>query len=394
MKTTFLSFLALAACPLPAFAGDPVESDWASLDSEINRLSSSLRPAAEVVDFGGLFRGSFSTSEADIFNIDVSGDADRDRSGFFLNDATVWVSGPVGEQMDWRISLDVEGSFSGNQDQNNNNIQIEDAYGRYRFGDAGIPDGDVSVLFGSFKSGVTRSTDIDNDNLFFFNRTFTGQLFEYWDEGAMVEVQTPGLRAFFAVQNGSDRTQEEKAFSARFEGNFHGGTGPIEGAFGAAPDNVAATAGIFWYQDGSDNVSGRMVGADASVVAGAASFHFEVADFHNDVVNDMDMLFGPTLFTQNLIDFGNKDPKIWAATGTFEIIDDVLELGLRVESLDDEARTKLYSLGGNWYHSAHNAKVFAGIVDVHQNNSPTTQNGADGALFQVGLTVGSFRSDA
>jgi hypothetical protein len=412
MKTFLSSAIALTALGTTVLAApDPApsnESDWARLDREIGELSASLNRPASGTNVGGLVRAYYAHSTDDAFEQNgapnTSVNSGGNLSALWLKDVDLFAEGSVAEY-DWRISFDLKpvGTAS-----SRGTALLEDAYARWNVG------GGVNLTVGQFKAPTTRSTAVRKENLVLPDRTFVGQILEFWDPGAMVTGNWRHFGGFVAVQNGADGAVEEHLYVTRAEVKLNGGTGRVEGGFGA-PSGVAATGGLFWLQDGMNANGGHAVGGDVSLTVGPFGAHVEVVEFDGELLgdaasgnskivgdsaNDFNFL-GAALIPLNYVENNMvRDATVWSSTLSclIEAID--VEVAARFEVYDDPGNTRSATVGANWYRSGKNAVWHVGVTQVRSNDpipggggNGTAVNGpaegvGDATLFQVGLSVG------
>lgn len=409
MKSLLTSSLALVAIGATAQAAvDPTpestESEWARLDREIGDLAASIRRPASGTNVGGLVRTYFARSnDSDAaFNLNATGTSQSVNSGnqvggFHMKDVDLWAEGSVAEY-DWRINIDYFDS----------SIVLEDAYVRWNC------QSGVNVVFGQFKAPILRSNTVYPENQVLPDRTFLGQIFDVWDTGVMVTGDWKSLGAFLSVQNGFDGAVEELLVAGRAEYRLFGGTGRVEGAFGAG-DDTRATVGAMWLKDSSNQVEGNAFGGDVNVTSGPFALHGEIAHVEGSLLanaatgatriggnNYLGQAFVPINFAeQSGAAFVVDDATIWSGTASFMVEAIDTEFVVRFESLDDPGNTRLATVGANWHHSGKNAVWHLGVTQVSSNNpqaSPSAGNlpnegVGDATLLQAGLSLGMSTSN-
>lgn len=408
MKTLFTRALAFTALGSTALAGpDPVtsESDWARLDREIGELSTALNRQGTGTNVGGLIRAFYARSVADAFeqgDPNMSVNSGGNLGGVDLKEIDIFAEGSVAEY-DWRINVDVDSGTA----------TLEDAYGRWNFAEG------FNLVFGQFKAPTTRSAAVYPENQILPDRTFLGQVLDFWNPGAMLTGDWDMFGAFISAQNGADGLADDNFYAARAEVRLNGGTGRrVEGAFGAKSD-LAATAGAFWFAD--ENTDGRGstghgAGADVNVTFAPVSFQVEVAHIEGEVLADKTTgrsrhlgdstngflnHLGPTIIPLNYAENGSiEDVTIYSSTASCMVDALDVELIARFEIYDDPGNSRSATVGANWYRSGKNAVWHAGITQVSSNEpisnaagNGTMVNGAgegigDATLFQVGLSLG------
>lgn len=423
MKTLILPALATVAVGVPSFAADPkplTESDWARLDREIGDLASSLRQSESQTSVGGLVRAYYASSQDDAFELNPNSTDDFDVNsgtefgGFLLKDVDLFAEGNITQDYFWRISVDLD-------DIQNGQAWLEDAYGLFDCGSG------IKVLAGNYKAPVLQSNRVAPENQLFPDRTFIGQIFDFWDTGAMATYNLTtdyvGFNAYFGAQNGFDGAADDLAVSGRLEALLNGGTGLVEGALGA-DSSPAATLGFMWFKDESDAAEGDAWGFDASATMGIFSLHGEVVHFEGELLVDAagdSQILGGHLLGGNggsnprrggeimlPINYAEavgqrEDATPWNSTASvlLEALD--VEIGVRAEFYDDPGDTSSYTLGANWYRNGHAAIWHAGVTRIDSDaprrggitnpvgggtNDGTSVGIGDATLFQVGLSLG------
>jgi hypothetical protein len=401
MKTLFSSALALTTLGATALAApDPApssESDWARLDREIGELTASLGRPQSGTNVGGLVRTYYARSSDDAFEqgpvgASVNSGNMNHLGAFLLKDVDLFAEGSVAEY-DWRINVDFD----------DGDAWLEDAYGRYNIG------GGFNLVVGQFKAPTTRSASIHPENLVLPDRTYLGQILDFWDPGAMVTGDWKHFGAFASVQNGADGNIDHHIYAGRLEYRLGGGAGRVEGAFGA-PTGCAGSFGAFGLAERSDFSTGHLYGADGSFTSGPFAAHAEVAHVEGELLSDGTNsktlgddttpgfdFFGATMLPLNYAEAGNvEDVTLWNTTLSFLIEAIDVELVGRFELYDDPGNTRSATVGANWYRSGKNAVWHAGVTQIRSNDpqaQPSAVNGVaegvgDATLFQVGLSLG------
>ncbi|MFT5287665.1 MAG: hypothetical protein ACI8TQ_003853 [Planctomycetota bacterium] len=423
MNTLFTSALALATLgtithatpdpkPEPAVTFNITDSDWDRLDSEINSLATSVRRPSTGTNVGGLLRTYYSRSNSAAFELDNTDDSidngvasGTDLDGFDLKEAEVYAEGSVAEY-DWRVNFDYR----------DDTVLLEDAFARWNYGNG------INIVIGQFKAPILRSSGISSENLLLPDRTFAGQIFDFYDAGVMLTADLNSVGGFFAIQNGEGGEREGLLYSGRAEYRLFGGTGRLEGAFGSSGD-VRATVGAMMLKDSTDGVNGTAWGGDVNVTAGPVALHAEVVHFAGELLADPNAvtgppggpmgnlngtsrisgnnLFGGTMIPINFAENGSvENVLMWSSTLSFMIEAIDVELGVRVEGYDDPGDTRSATIGANWYRSGKNVVWHAGVTQLNSNNSGSinsegntgSEGLGDATLFQVGLSVGMHTS--
>ena len=411
MNYFFTGTLALAALGSVASATpDPQpannESEWARLDREIGDLATSIRRPDSGTNVGGLVRTYYMHSNDAAF--DVGGVNSGDRvGGFGLPEVDVYVEGAVSD-IDYRVSLGYRDASSGNSQ-----LEVEDAYARF------ICENGMGLIFGMYKAPLLQSNRVFPENQVMPWRTFSGQILDVWDAGVMVTGDWKSLGGFVSVQNGLDEKESKLLYSSRLEYRLFGGTGRVEGAFGAS-DDLRATIGGMWLRDSSNAVDGSAFGVDANATMGPFALHGEIVHWDGNLLanetggaggNGTSLIggsdyFGRVMLPINYAENGSagnpvRDVDIWALTFAYFFASMDLELAMRLQGYDDPGNTRSASIGANWYRNGKSAVWHAGLTQVssndHANASPAPGNGQaegvdDALLFMIGLSLGSSTS--
>jgi len=382
MKRFVTTALALAAAGSAANAAGTSDSEWLELDSEINRLASSLTPAKDGMGWSALIRATFDYSTDDLF-VDARGD---DVDGFLFKDIDFAVWGSQGNY-GWRISTDVdepEGFVSGAGDSF---VIFEDAHVWWNCGEY------LTLTMGRQKPHLLRSGYIDPERTVFIDRTALGSSLDMWDNGIQASGLYDAFGWWFGVFNGFDADTVDHLYAARVEWNLGAGAGMGEGALGGN-DDVNATIGLSYKDDDSlDGFSeSKAWFVDVAGSAGPLGFGAEYGDLDDDefLIPVEDFLAE----IQNASDFfgfgGDTNPwDVWASW----LLTPEWELAVRYEDMDNAdffggtgPDNTLISVGVNYYQAAHNAKWQVQWTDVSADSGFD-----DGSLIQVGLTVGMTR---
>ena len=407
MKNFFTGTLALAALGTVAYATpDPkpanTETEWERLDREIGDLASTIRRPESGTRVGVLVRTYYMHSNDAAFDVDSSNPSVNSGNrvgGFGMPDADLFAEGAVSD-IDYRLSFGYKFGSSTNSD-----IEIEDAWARI------FCDNGFGLTIGHYKSPVLLSNRIYPENLVLPWRTFSGQILDVYDAGLMVTGDWKSLGAFFSIQNGTDLKESKLLYSGRVEYRLFGGTGRVEGGFGAG-DDLRATFGGMWLRDSSNAIDGSAFGVDANATMGPFSAHGELIHWdgnllasQNAALNNGTSLingnnyFGRTMLPINFAENGKitNDVDIWALTFAYFFLDCDVELALRLQGYDDPGNTRSATIGANWYRNGRNAVWHAGLTQVnsndHANASPAPGNGQaegidDALLFIIGLSLG------
>ncbi len=408
MKTLVTPVLAIVVMGSPGYAADPEplpESEWSRLDREIGELASTLNRAGSETNVGGLVRAYYITSSDKAFELDPAGNdfqvnSGNDIGGFHLGDADVFAEGSIDDRYDWRISFDID----------DGNADLEDAYGRVSCGEG------IHVLVGSFKTPILQSNRVAPENQLMLHRTFIGQIFDTWDNGAMATGSWGDFQGSLSAQNGFDSAAEDLLVAGRAEYNINGGTGQVMGAWGADSD-LAATVGGMWLKDESDAAEGDAFGADVTVTSGIFSYHGEIVHIDGPLLANsttgqsnlaggfggggsyFGMVHIPINYAESIGggNFRVDNSLLWNSTVSVLLEAYDLEVGFRIELYDDPGNTRSATLGANWYRNGRNAMWQGGITQLSSNDvqaAPSAVNGVaegldDATILYFGLSVGT-----
>jgi hypothetical protein len=348
--------LALTAAGGSAFAAPNGDSEWLELDREIGRLSSGYAPRDNSeAGLGALLRVFYGYSDDSVFGSD-------DISGFELLDVDLWLDGEVGD-FSYRIGVELDSG---------SNADLEDAFVRWACSSY------LTSTLGQFKPRVARSASLNPENTFFGERSLIGAAFDEWQTGVGVSGTLDPIRWFFNVMNGTNSSDSDHFWNFRFEFDLGEGAGDYEGAYGGG-DGFNATIGASFFNDDTqsgDDASGYAV--DFAGSSGPLGFAVEALKIDDDYsgFGRMDIWTIPTATTYGL----ESDSTPYSALVTWAL-DDQIELGLRLQDMDNMDDTTQLSFGANYYKSGHNAKWHASINKVDSDTD-------DGTFFLAGLTVG------
>lgn len=310
-------------------AGMASETEWPELDRELEALSSTYQartPGGPV--FGGWIIGAWDYS-GDVTT--TVGGEDKDLSGVNMRAATVYASGDVG-QYSYRLEFDFFGSDSGAIGLDpfadpEGTAGVLDAYGEVNVADA------FKLRLGRFRQPFLQSALIDRNRTVFIDRSLLGQAFAERDEGLMAHGSFERIGWYLSMQNGTDGAADDYLFTGRVKIDILGqGAGSMgEGAYKSGDETNLMLAAAF-SDDGSLE-DGTAIAGEAYLSSGPFSISGEIVDLDADL--------------------GDATP--WVATGTF-MVTEAYEIALRWEELDDDADSRFWSAGLNWYHDDWNTK--------------------------------------
>jgi hypothetical protein len=389
MKSSLTGSLAVAALASQAFAGGENASEWLGLDQELHALSSNISlDNNDGAEFGALLRTSLVSSD------DFTSGAE-DTLGWLVNDARIWGEGNLGESFHWRVSVNGFDQFGLTSEQetgleiddagtpadtsddtlvpvsaatpfglgaSSSGVLLEDAFASVALND------NLSLTMGRFVAPSFQSANTRQDGLLFINRTVLGSFGYQWAEGVMLGGDyEDGLSWWIAAMNGVDGTADELDLRGRLEystgGRVSGYNRASEGALGAGED-LAATIGLTYADDGGFGEDSTWFGLDVSATVAGFYFHAEVADGDDDTP------------------FAGGSP--FAATVSYAIPNTDFEVAARFEDLDNEVTVT--TLGVNMYMEGHNGKWQLNFIDVADDNAGAP---LEGSAIALGLTVGS-----
>jgi len=316
MKKLVYGAFALSVTSAGALASD---TDWSTLDQEIEALTASTALDTTGPNVGGRIRTSFVNN------------SDADLSDFDVVNARLHATGSRG---DYSYKLQVD--FAGDE-----GARLLDAYIDYPIG------GQVNGRFGQFKAGVSRSGLISSGKLFFTDRNFAGATWGGRAEGIALSGEFDQLGWNISIQDGADGPLDDYLISAKIDFDLMGdGASWNEGAWGGT-EAPSMTAGIgFWDDGGADDVDGTLL-----------EFHggTNVYSFGVDVMQVGD---GGAPTTNG----GGGDVALDADStpisimGTFMVQPDTWELGVRYEDFDKEADASKISVAAVNFLDGHDLK--------------------------------------
>ena len=335
MMKIVLGALALTAATTPALA---TETSWSTTDRDLASLSSSLTQGASGVSVSGFLRSSY------------VGWSDVDVGGFSIDDAQIWVNGTVG---DFGVVVQTEASDSINLPLETGTLGalgVLDAYVTWNATEM------IKVQMGQFRPAVLGSSLGNENNLLFINRSFLGSAFAYRDQGVQVGGSFGMVNAVVYLQNGADGAFDEISFGGRASATIMGTASANEGALGASGD-PSLTVGL-GFTDDKGLLADQVIAVDAAFTMGALGVSVEIVDVDED------------------------DATLFNVAGSFVVMPDQLEVGLRYEDFDDADNENWITLGANWYLQGHAAKWQFNYIMLNSDDPAD-----DTDLFQVGLTV-------
>jgi hypothetical protein len=203
----------------------------------------------------------------------------------------------------------------------------------------------VNLQIGRLRAPFVQSALYEDNQLMFFERTYQGEDWDGFSNGATLNVRVGDLEAFLGVQNGIDNFGDSVALTGR--GLWHvtgdrGGMQINEGPFDA-PEELAVTLGAAAYYDTeTDDVSAQALEAYAS--------------------------WRPVYFAAELVDKGEGlgDLYSWGVTAAV-LLGDSFSLQGRVENFDRDDGTDVYRIGFTHYLEGHDIKWHLEFADAESN---------------------------
>lgn len=359
-------FSALAVCTVGSLGHASETEDWLGLDKELESLRTTIATSqnASGVGFSGFFRSSY-----------VWGD-ESDISGLSIDNVRLDWMGRVYEfdiVFQYEASSAPQGGAPGTSNPQipvgpgSNSIGtgssegVLDAYGAWNF------DDDFKLTFGQFRPAVLHSSLMDENELFFYNRTINGFVWAERDQGIQLSGNFDRLGWWAGIQNGDDGGRDDYAYYGRVQFDVVGdGPGNVEGAMGAYED-LELTVGGSLYNDDSLN-DGFVWALDAQSTVSNFSFAGELVGYDED--------YSPS---------GDEDALSWDLQGTFMFVPDKWEVGLRYENMDDLFDDDVWILTGAvaYYIEGQDAKVQSSYSHIDSDSSSLE----DTDSFQVGITL-------
>ena len=360
MNKFVLSALALTTAGGMAYAGSGSE-EWLTLDREIESLASTLAPqGSSGFTVGGFLRSSYVNSG------DVVTASGNDLGGFSLDNTRVNLSGSVGDFnvfMSADTAVPGEGGLIGGYfgipggTINGGTLGVLDAYAGWNFNEQ------FMLTMGQFRSPFLAGSQLDENHLLFLDRDFNSTLFAFRDQGVMLNGDYDQFGWAVAVQNGTDSTGDDLAYSAHVAFHAMGsGSGMAEGAYGNTQDNTLNVSAGYYQDD------------DTAAISDLSAFNL-AADFRT----------GPLYAGAQYVDYdfgagGDASPYMLVVSWMF--VPDQWEAGIRYEDLDTPTDTTLITIGVNYYMQGHDAKWQLNYASVSDDVSVVEAD-----LIGIGLTT-------
>lgn len=379
------------------------DSDWSQLDQDIQALSANLQNAGGGIDWGGRVRAFYENSG----DVAPNGD-DADLGGFAVYNARLYAAGDITDNVGVRVEVDFGGnggmfSYVDSTDGDGSDpsmitettrtgslgtsARLLDAYVDSRFS-----DGTITVRAGQFRAHVMQSSLYDSGDLLFADRSVTSAMFAGRDSGIAVLGTFGEFQIAATVQNGSDGLGDELFYAVRAQFDIAGGgTGSVEGAYGATEDLQASVGAAFFSDEGSEDTDG--VAVDGSVSTSRFSVGASILSLGDGP--------GGGVFAPGTADVNERMPLGVALVGDstpYSIAGSVMltdpnaqdengdwELAARYQDLDNgDANTRVYDVGLNYYVNGqgHDLKYILNWTSVESDDS-----GPDGDLIRLGVNA-------
>jgi len=369
--------------------------DWAQLDQDIQALSASVTGLEEHgMHIGGRIRAIYQSSSDRPGSLNDLGVADAaDLGGFSVRNARLYASGTTAGDIGYRIEVDFANGGTLDRDGNDDGTPDDPVYGEAAIGllDAylDIPvGGAISARVGQFRAHVSRDALIDSGNLFFIERSAIGNHFAGRSQGAAISADFGEFDLAFTVQNGADELGDELFYALRGAMDLMGGgTGLIEGAYGAG-DEMKASAAISYFSDEEfDNADGFLV--EASLATGGFSLQASILDLGDEVSYSNE--FQENAQTSMAL---QADTTPFSLQGTFMLSEasseyGAWELGVRFQDFDNKSTDTdpnpdytQVDIGANYYANGHDFKY---IINWSSLSSDLDDGDVD--TFSVGVNA-------
>jgi hypothetical protein len=203
----------------------------------------------------------------------------------------------------------------------------------------------VNLQIGRIRTPFLQSALYDDNQLMFFERTFQGEDWDAFSNGATLNVRIGDLEGFLGVHNGIDNFGSSVALTAR--GLWHvtgdrGGMHINEGPFDAPEDFALTVGGAAFFDTETDDVSAQAIEAYAS--------------------------WRPVYFSGELVDKGEGlgDLYSWGVTAAVLLGDSFTVQG-RIENFDRDDGTDVYRIGFTHYLEGHDIKWHVEYADAESN---------------------------
>lgn len=344
------SLLSRPAQSAPA-AQNPVQQDPAQQPAQDKSAEGGAGLDAleqELSEFGREFESGW--------NVDVSGylkagfvasntrrplTGNKPLRSFSITAARMWVDAEV---EGWSIRMGLRGEnhtglgylgLSGNVGE----LRMFELVGRREFNE------NLALHIGRIRSPFIQSALYDDNQLMFFERSFQGEDWDNFTNGAALNVRLGDLEGWFGVQDGLDLAGTSVALTGRGLWHITGDRGGMhinEGPFDAPEELAVTVGGAFFFDTDSDDVSAQALEAYVSA--------------------------RPLYFAGEVVDKGDGlgDLYSWGLTAAV-LLADTLSLQARIENFDRDDGTDVYRIAMTHYLEGHDVKWHLEFADADSN---------------------------
>lgn len=363
MKKLVCSAIALS---MTSAAGLASESDWSTLDQEVEALTSSLAlQNGEGMNMFGRIR-TYYVNASDVqepeFDDDgnIVGFEESDIGGFNVTDARWGVTGARGDY-GYKLQVDFADGFV-----------LLDAYADFPIGGA------VKGRFGQFKPYISQNALISSGKLAFVDRNVVSALFTGREEGIAITGEFEMIDVALTLQDGEDGDADELLWAVRVAANLMGeGRDMVEGSVGGS-EEPTASAGVAFFEDGTlDDGQGILFDIQAGT---------DVYSFGADVLSTDDEGIGLSNASRGdmvQLPLYDVDSSPFSVFGTYMLQPGTWELGVRFGDFDNELDENKIDVSINNYIDGHNLKWTVQFSTVDSDESERETD-----AFFVQLQVG------
>ncbi len=355
------AFSALAVCTAGSLGHASETEDWLGLDKELESFSSAVASSqnSSGVGFDGFFRSSYTWGD------------ESDVSAIGLDNVRLNWEGRVEDfdiVLQYEASTDPQFGFTAPLGTSGAGIGVGgldgllDAYASWNFQE------EFKLTFGQFRPAVLHSSWLDEDELFFYDRTLTGFAFALRDQGLMLSGNFEQIGWWVGAQNGIDGAADDYSYFARVEFDAMGdGSGNVEGAMGSTDELELTVGGAIYVDDALDD--GTVWALDAHATISAFSMGAEIVGWDDDFTTAGD------------------SQTTWNVQGTFMFVPDEWEAGVRFQDMDEifGDDVTIFTVAIAHYLNGHNAKLQAAFNTIDADG---TASALDTESFQLGVTLG------
>ncbi len=351
----------------------PAADEWPDLDREIDALSTSPSQERSGPQISGWLRARYATSSDIDLDTDASGN--QDLGGFNLDSVRLNIGGAAGGGYSYWLSLE-----AGNQalldTGSARSVALYDAY-------ATVPLGEhAQVIMGRFSSNFLWSTNIEERNLLFLDRTLAGENTDNRDLGVEFSGAVDRFNWWAAVQNGSDGVADEVALSGRASYRVFGEPFSMqEGGCDPTADATQLVVGAGYFDDPNLD-EGTALGADVWFFHLPFSAYAEVVDWDDGIrpLPAIDPISG-TLVPSGAGAAGCETST--SLTLGYVLSPSRWEIAARWQDLDDSADTSVLSAALDRYIAGHDTK-WTLQLDTSSSDDPALE----AVTIALGLTIG------